>query len=82
MNEVEKSDTTYAGAEEEIEPMANAVSIHEADQLFKEGDVEKAIPLYQQIIEQDLETDYHIDGLGSHAQMLGYYEWFVPKWYH
>ena len=60
---------------------ANAVSVEEADQLFREEKIEEAIPLYQQIIEQDLERDYNIDGVGNHAQMLGHYEWFVPRWY-
>lgn len=41
----------------------------------------EAIKLYQEVIQEDLDKDYEITGLGFDDEQTGYYQWNVYEWY-
>jgi len=52
-----------------------------AYQLFAEGKMIEAIPLFQKEIESTLSQNIKIEGLGNYWLAQGYYHWFIPRWY-
>jgi hypothetical protein len=44
-----------------------------ADRFFELKHFKDAIKIYQTIIENNPEQDYHIEGLGNNEEMIGFY---------
>jgi hypothetical protein len=56
--------------------------VQEAYTLFLKHQYEGVVPLLQQYLQQSGAPDIDIDGLGNNELTVGYYEWFIPEWYH